>query len=194
MGVSFSLARPKQKVSSIRAKISVSGASIFLYTGRSVETDHWDRKKCFVKSYVGKSTTTLLIQRLKELEIDILTLLDRYKQKVEDLILANIDIFSTSDHINLRIFYNFMRYIRNINPQILKLIELIFIRMLINNEQGKNFAYPTTFIEQNSFHEKIKDGSFSGLTGFLLKEGNLLIKEEVNDKRRDILNNESESD
>jgi site-specific recombinase XerD len=79
MGVSFSLARPKQKVSSIRAKISVSGVSVFLYTGRSVETDHWDKKKCFVKSYVGKSTTTLLIQRLKELEIDILTLLDRYK-------------------------------------------------------------------------------------------------------------------
>ena len=79
MGVSFSLARPKQKVSSIRAKISLSGVSIFLYTGRSVETDHWDKKKCFVKSYVGKSTTTLLIQRLKELEIDILTLLDQYK-------------------------------------------------------------------------------------------------------------------
>jgi len=79
MGVSFSLARPKQKISSIRAKISVNGVSIFLYTGRSVETIHWDKKKCFVKSYVGKSTTTLLIQRLKELEIDILTLLDRYK-------------------------------------------------------------------------------------------------------------------
>jgi integrase len=79
MGVSFSLARPKQKVSSIRAKISVNGVSIFLYTGRSVETCHWDKKKCFVKSYVGKTTTTLLIQRLKELEIDILTLLDRYK-------------------------------------------------------------------------------------------------------------------
>ncbi len=79
MGVSFSLARPKQKISSIRAKVSVSGVSIFIYTGRSVETCHWDKKKCFVKSYVGKSTTTLLIQRLKELEIDILTLLDRYK-------------------------------------------------------------------------------------------------------------------
>jgi len=79
MGVSFSLARPKQKISSIRAKISVNGVSIFLYTGRSVETIHWDKKKCFVKSYVGKSTTTLLIQRLKELEIDILTLLDLYK-------------------------------------------------------------------------------------------------------------------
>ena len=79
MGVSFSLARPKQRVSSIRAKISVSGVSIFLYTGRSVETDHWDKKKCFVKSYVGKSTTTLLIQRLKELEIEILSLLDQYK-------------------------------------------------------------------------------------------------------------------
>lgn len=79
MGVSFSLARPKQKVSSIRAKVSVSGVSIFIYTGRSIETCHWDSKKCFVKSYVGKSTTTLLIQRLKELEIDILALLDRYK-------------------------------------------------------------------------------------------------------------------
>lgn len=79
MGVSFSLARPKQKVSSIRAKISVNGVSVFIYTGKSVETCHWDKKKCFVKSYVGKSTTTLLIQRLKELEIEILTLLDRYK-------------------------------------------------------------------------------------------------------------------
>ena len=79
MGVSFSLARPKQKVSSIRAKVSVNGVSIFLYTGRSVESCHWDKKKCFVKSYVGKTTTTLLIQRLKELEIDLLTLLDRYK-------------------------------------------------------------------------------------------------------------------
>lgn len=79
MGVSFSLARPKQKLSSIRAKVSVSGVSIFIYTGRSVESCHWDKKKCFVKSYVGKSTTTLLIQRLKELEIDILTLLDYYK-------------------------------------------------------------------------------------------------------------------
>jgi integrase len=79
MGVSFSLARPKQKVSSIRAKVSVNGVSIFLYTGKSVETCHWDKKKCFVKSYVGKTTTTLLIQRLKELEIDLLTLLDRYK-------------------------------------------------------------------------------------------------------------------
>ena len=79
MGISFSLARPKQKVSSIRVKISVSGVSIFLYTGRSIDTDHWDKKKCFVKSYVGKTTTTLLIQRLKELEIDILTLLDLYK-------------------------------------------------------------------------------------------------------------------
>lgn len=79
MGVSFSLARPRQKVSSIRAKVSVSGVSVFIYTGRSIETCHWDNKKCFVKSYVGKSTTTLLIQRLKELEIDILTLLDRYK-------------------------------------------------------------------------------------------------------------------
>lgn len=79
MGVSFSLARPNQKVSSIRAKISVNGVSIFLYTGRSVESCHWDKKKCFVKSYVGKTTTTLIIQRLKELEIDILSLLDRYK-------------------------------------------------------------------------------------------------------------------
>lgn len=79
MGVSFSLARPKQKISSIRIKVSVHGVYLMLYTGRSVETCHWDKKKCFVKSYIGKSTTTLLIQRLKELEIEVLALLDRYK-------------------------------------------------------------------------------------------------------------------
>lgn len=79
MGVSFSLARPKQKVSSIRVKVCTNGVSLIKSTGKSIETCHWDNKKCFVKSYVGKTTTTLLIQRLKELEIDILALLDRYK-------------------------------------------------------------------------------------------------------------------
>jgi hypothetical protein len=53
MGVSFSLSRPHSKRSSIRAKISVSGTSIFLYTGVSIETEHWDKKKHFVRPYVG---------------------------------------------------------------------------------------------------------------------------------------------
>ncbi|MFM6994735.1 MAG: site-specific integrase [Sediminibacterium sp.] len=79
MGVSFSLSRPKSARSSIRVKVSVSGVSIFLYTGRSIETCHWDKKKCFVKAYVGKNSTSLLIQRLKELEIEILSLLDCYR-------------------------------------------------------------------------------------------------------------------
>lgn len=79
MGVSFSLARPSASKSSIRVKVSVSGVSIFLYTGRSIETCHWDKKKSFVRSYVGKTTTTRLIMRLKELEIAILDALDEYK-------------------------------------------------------------------------------------------------------------------
>lgn len=79
MGVSFSLSRPHSKRSSIRAKISVSGTSIFLYTGVSIETEHWDKKKCFVRPYVGKTTTTRVLRILKELEISILDLIDQYK-------------------------------------------------------------------------------------------------------------------
>lgn len=79
MGVSFSLSRPHSKKSSIRAKISVSGTSIFLYTGVSIETEHWDKKKCFVRPYVGKTTTTRVLRILKELEISILDLIDQYK-------------------------------------------------------------------------------------------------------------------
>ena len=79
MGVSFSLSRPHSKRSSIRAKISVSGTSIFLYTGVSIETEHWDKKKCFVRPYVGKTTTTRVLRVLKELEISILDLIDQYK-------------------------------------------------------------------------------------------------------------------
>jgi site-specific recombinase XerD len=79
MGVSFSLSRPHSKRSSIRAKISVSGTSIFLYTGVSIETEHWDKKKCFVRPYVGKTTTTRVLRVLKELEIAILDLIDQYK-------------------------------------------------------------------------------------------------------------------
>jgi integrase len=79
MGISFSLSRPHSKRSSIRAKISVSGTSIFLYTGVSIETEHWDKKKCFVRPYVGKTTTTRVLRILKELEISILDLIDQYK-------------------------------------------------------------------------------------------------------------------
>ena len=79
MGVSFSLARPKAIRSSIRAKVSVSGVSIFLYTGCSIETSHWDTKKCFVRSYVGRTTTSRIIIRLKELEVAMLDAVDEYK-------------------------------------------------------------------------------------------------------------------
>jgi len=79
MGVSFSLSRPHSKRSSIRAKISVSGTSIFLYTGVSIETEHWDKKKHFVRPYVGKTTTTRVLRILKELEIAIMDLIDQYK-------------------------------------------------------------------------------------------------------------------
>ncbi len=79
MGVSFSLARPNATKSSIRVKVSVSGVSIFLYTGRSIETCHWDKKKAFVRSYAGRTTTSRLIMRLKELEIAMLDAVDEYK-------------------------------------------------------------------------------------------------------------------
>lgn len=79
MGVSFSLVRPKSKVSSIRIKVSIDGTFITLYPGRSIETCHWDKRKCFLKSYSGQSVTSRLIRFLKQLEIEILNLLDEYK-------------------------------------------------------------------------------------------------------------------
>jgi site-specific recombinase XerD len=79
MGVNFNLVRPKSRVSSIRIKVSVSGASIFLYPGKSIEVEHWDHRKCFVKSYAGKSITTRLVRSLKQLEMDILDAIDEYK-------------------------------------------------------------------------------------------------------------------
>jgi site-specific recombinase XerD len=79
MGVAFNLVRPKARVSSIRIKVSVSGAAIFLYPGKSIEVEHWDHRKCFVKSYAGKSITTRLVRSLKQLEMDILDAIDEYK-------------------------------------------------------------------------------------------------------------------
>lgn len=79
MGVSFSLVRPNAKVSSIRIKVSIDGTFITLYPGRSIQTCHWDKRKCFLKSYQGQSITSRLIRYLKQLEIEILNLLDEYK-------------------------------------------------------------------------------------------------------------------
>lgn len=73
------MARPKAKTSSIRVKVAVSGASIYMYTGRSLETQHWDRRKRFVKTSAGQTRTTRLVRYLKQLEMDILDLLDAYR-------------------------------------------------------------------------------------------------------------------
>jgi hypothetical protein len=79
MAISFSLARPHAKTSSIRVKVAVDGAYLFLYTGRSIETCHWDKRKCFIKSYAGKSPTSRLVRYLKKLEMGILDQLDEYR-------------------------------------------------------------------------------------------------------------------
>lgn len=72
------MARSKAPRSSIRVKVSVDGVALFLYTGRSIDAIHWDKRKRFVKTYAGKSPTTRLIHYLKDLEIKINDLLDQY--------------------------------------------------------------------------------------------------------------------
>jgi site-specific recombinase XerD len=78
MGISFSLARPNAITSSIRIKVSVNGVSIFLYSGRNIPTTDWDKKKCFIRSSTGVSNARV-IKYLKGLEIQILDLLDLYR-------------------------------------------------------------------------------------------------------------------
>lgn len=160
MGVSFSLARPKQKVSSIRAKISVSGVSIFLYTGRSIETDHWDKKKCFVKSYVGKTTTTLLIQRLKELEIDILTLLDRYKNGKPKMSFNDLQskLFALVDRSDRKA--NINNKLQNINKETL----IGFIDQFVQDcESGVRLSRKRQKLKPSSIN------SYKTTKGYLLK-------------------------
>jgi site-specific recombinase XerD len=79
MGVSFLIANKNATKSSISIDIAIDGARIRLRTGYQIDTEHWDAKKCFVKSYAGKTTTTGVIRALKELELSILDLIEQYR-------------------------------------------------------------------------------------------------------------------
>ena len=79
MGVSFALARPNNKRSSIRVKVSVDGSCIVLYPGKSVLSSDWDKRKCFVKTSAGQSATNRLAKALRVLEQEIIDVLDQYK-------------------------------------------------------------------------------------------------------------------
>lgn len=79
MGVSFALARPGNDRSSIRIKVSVDGSHILLYPGKSVLSSDWDKRKCFVKTSAGQGSTNRLAKALRELERQILDVLDQYK-------------------------------------------------------------------------------------------------------------------
>jgi len=79
MGVSFSLARPKQKASSIRVKISIHGANFFVYTGKTISTDLWDYKKAFVKSLAGNPTAAKASKYLRKIQMDLSEVFDDYR-------------------------------------------------------------------------------------------------------------------
>ena len=79
MGVSFSLARPKAKNSSIRVKISTQGANFFVYTGKTISTDLWDYKKAFVKSMVGNPTAAKASKYLRKIQMDLTEVFDDYR-------------------------------------------------------------------------------------------------------------------
>lgn len=79
MGVSFSLARPKAKISSIRVKISTSGANFFVYTGKSISPELWDFKKSFIKSQVGNPTAAKASKYLRKIQMDLTEIFDDYR-------------------------------------------------------------------------------------------------------------------
>ncbi len=79
MGVSFSLARPKSKNSSIRVKISTSGANFFVYTGKSISPKLWDFKKSFIKSQVGNPTAAKASKYLRKIQMDLTEIFDDYR-------------------------------------------------------------------------------------------------------------------
>ena len=79
MGVSFFINNKLATRSSIVIDIAVDGTRIRLRTGIQIETEHWDAKKCFIKSYQGKNVTTNIIRRLREMELSVMELIEQYK-------------------------------------------------------------------------------------------------------------------
>jgi hypothetical protein len=79
MGVSFSLARPKAKNSSIRVKIATQGANFFVYTGKTISPELWDFKKSFIKSQVGNPTAAKASKYLRKIQMDLTEVYDDYR-------------------------------------------------------------------------------------------------------------------
>ena len=79
MGISFSLARPKQQLSSIRVKVSIRGANFFVYTGKTISPDLWDFKKSFIKSQVGNPTASKASKYLRKIQMDLTDVFDDYR-------------------------------------------------------------------------------------------------------------------
>jgi hypothetical protein len=79
MGVSFSLARPKAKNSSIRVKIATKGANFFVYTGKSISPELWDFKKSFIKTQVGNTTAAKASKYLRKIQMDLTEVFDDFR-------------------------------------------------------------------------------------------------------------------
>jgi len=79
MGVSFSLARPKARNSSVRVKISTQGANFFVYTGKTISPEIWDFKKSFIKSQIGNTTAAKASKYLRKIQMDLTEVFDEYR-------------------------------------------------------------------------------------------------------------------
>lgn len=92
MGVSFSLARPKAKSSSIRVKISTQGANFFVYTGKTISPELWDFKKAFIKSQVGNPTAAKASKYLRKIQMDLTDLFDDYRFGISNMTFLELQI------------------------------------------------------------------------------------------------------
>jgi hypothetical protein len=183
------IANEKLDIDIIRGIINLSFNGI-LYTPKGNLRDLVIK---YVFDYQSEVSKDNLRRFLKELCTRRNTL-EKWKKDIDDAILGNIELFTDENPLNLNILYNYLKNIRDPNPDVIKLTELIFIKMIINKHKDKNFNYPTLFEFQLKFLEKLKEKSFSGFLGFLLDSGNNLIADEVDLRDNSYSNKNNEDD
>lgn len=139
VGVSFSLSKPKQKISAIRISVQYSGNRFFLYPGLSIKKTEWDTKKKFPREGKGINSTSFIIRELRRLE-------EQIKLKYDELIIKN----ARYDHKLFRDeMISFVKNKSKISNKGIPLLDAVN-RFIHDSENGKRLSYKDTLIDSNT--------------------------------------------
>lgn len=131
--------------------------------------------KIYLLDYIVKNENSIDADNLRNILNMMLwsrSFTSRFHTEITQLILGNLDILDSINHVNNSILNNYIRLCPTPNPVIKEFAELMLIKNFVSKTGNIIRNYPMNYIFQTHLFSEISKNNFSAFLSFCLIDGN----------------------